>query len=247
MEPVEYQRMFELEDHHWWFQGRLDLVCGLMDRYAPVFPDRKTRLLDIGCGTGLFLGKQSQKRETFGLDFSFHAMAFSRGRGLERLVCADSQKLPYAANSFDVLTAFDIIEHVEGDQAIVNEALRVLRPGGVMLATVPAHPSLWSSHDIALHHKRRYMRPQFDQLFDKSKWNTIRYTWAFCSIYPAALAVRSLRKLVPKKGEPQADTGATNPLLNSMLTGWHKLESAWAQRLDLPWGLTLLTVRQKRG
>lgn len=245
MESIEYQRMFELEDHHWWFQGRLNLVCRLLDLHAPKFSDRKTRQLDIGCGTGLFLSKQAASRQTFGLDFSREALAFSHSRGIERLVCADSQRLPYASNSFDVVTAFDLIEHVEGDQLLVNEAWRVLRPGGIMLATVPAHPSLWSAHDIALHHKRRYLMNQFDGLFVGSKWKRIRLTWAFCTIYPVAVAVRMLQRLIPKKGEPKADTGYTPAWLNGLLKNWHKLETAWALQRNLPWGLTILTVREK--
>ena len=173
-------------------------------------------------------------------------MAFSARRGLERLVCADSQRLPYASNSFDVVTAFDLIEHVDGDQLLVDEAWRVLRPGGIMLATVPAHPFLWSAHDVALHHKRRYRMAQFDALFDPGKWNTVRLTWIFFGIYPVAVAVRLLGNLLPKKGEPKADTGYTPAWLNGILARWHALESAWALGHDFPWGLTILTVRQKK-
>lgn len=245
MESAEYRRMYELEDHHWWFQGRLNLVTRLLEKHGPKFPNRPATLLDIGCGTGLFLSKQASHYRTFGLDFSRDALEFSHSRGLERIVCADSQKSPFAANSFDVVTAFDLIEHVDGDRTLVEEAWRVLRPGGILIATVPAHPMLWSAHDIALHHKRRYVRKDFDALFDSRHWKRIRLTWAFCAIYPVAALIRSFHRMIPKSGEPQADTGHTPAWLNSILASWHRLETAWALQHNLPWGLTILTVREK--
>lgn len=246
MESIEYQRMYELEDHHWWFQGRLNLVSRLLDLHRPTNTQGKPRLLDIGCGTGLFLSKVSSQYQIFGLDFSREALSFSRNRGIPRLVCADSQRIPYAANSFDIVTAFDLIEHVTGDDQLVAEAWRVLRPGGIMIATVPAHPSIWSAHDVALHHKRRYVMDQFDGLFVQDHWNRVRLTWAFCTIYPVAALVRSIQKMIPKEGEPKADTGYTPNWLNSILKTWHNLEGAWALKHNLPWGLTILTVREKR-
>ncbi|MBI1785045.1 class I SAM-dependent methyltransferase [Candidatus Sumerlaeota bacterium] len=245
MEPTEYERMFELEDHHWWFQGRYDLTRRMLDRHCPALDGKRARLLDIGCGTGLLLEKQQTTRTTFGLDFSRHALHFSRLRGVERLVCGDSQALPFASESFDMVTAFDLVEHVEGDQLLVAEVHRVLRPGGIFLATVPAHPFLWSSHDLALHHKRRYRWDDFNRLFDERLWIKRRMTWTFALIYPVAAAVRSARKLIPRRGDPAADTHMTAPWLNSLLIGWHHIESAWAERFNLPFGLSIMTVREK--
>jgi SAM-dependent methyltransferase len=245
MESIEYQRMYDLEDHHWWFQGRINLMRRMVAKHCPHTPDRKPRLLDLGCGTGLFIKEQSQDKATFGLDFSSEALNFSRSRGVSRLVCADSQKMPFASDSFDIVTAFDLIEHVERDDELISEAYRVLRPGGVALIAVPAHPFLLGGHDDALHHKRRYTWSQFDRLFDPAIWIRRRMTWTFASIYPVAILVRSIRNLLPVSDNPTADTNLTPRWLNRTLLQWHRMENSWAENHNLPFGLSIFTVREK--
>lgn len=245
MEPIEYRRMFDLEDHHWWFQSRIDLMRRLVEKYCPRTSERRPRLLDLGCGTGFFIREQSREKLAFGLDFSMEALQYTRTRNVSDLVCADSQVLPFAAESFDIVTAFDLIEHVERDDLLVSEAYRVLRPGGVLLIAVPAHPFLQGEHDDALHHKRRYRWDQLDRLFNPSIWLRRRMTWTFASIYPIVFIVRSIRKLLPASKNPAADTKLTPRWLNRVLLEWHRLENSWAETRDLPFGLSILTVREK--
>src|SRR4051794_40759304 len=130
MQSIDYQHMFDLEDRHWWFQAKIDLMRRLVLRHCPKPPNEKPLLLDIGCGTGLFLSKEDHDKTAIGVDFSREALEFTRRRGLSRLVCADSQSLPFTAESFDIVTAFDHIEHVEDDAELIREVYRVLRPGG---------------------------------------------------------------------------------------------------------------------
>lgn len=238
--------MFELEDHHWWFQSRLELTRRMLDRFGPRVEGRNQRLLDIGCGTGMFLERQGEGRDAFGLDFSLQALHYTRRRGIQRLVCGDSQELPFRSDWFDVVTAFDLIEHVDRDQDLVNEVHRILRPGGIFLATVPAHPMLWSGHDVALHHKRRYIWKQFDALFDIAKWNTLRMSYCFASIYPIAAAIRAARRLIPGRGEAKADTDISSAWLNRSLLAWHRAEARFIARHNVPIGLSIITVREKR-
>lgn len=248
MEPAEYQRMFDLEDRHWWFQSRLRLVGRILRAEQPAREDgRPLRLLDLGCGTGMFLEREGADRMTVGLDLSRRALSFTRRRGIERLACGDSQAIPLASGAFDVVTAFDLIEHVDSDASLVSEVHRVLRPGGILLATVPAHPMLWGAHDRALHHKRRYVWRQFDALFAPDLWISRRMTYSFAAIFPIAFVVRMLHRLVPERGQPRADTHMTNELLNRLLIGWHnRVETPWIERFGSPLGLSLLTVRKKR-
>jgi SAM-dependent methyltransferase len=201
----------------------------------------------MGCGTGMFLERQGETRRTFGLDFSREALAFTRRRGLNRLVCGDSQRLPFRNACFDIVTAFDLIEHVDRDNDLVTEVHRILRPGGILLSTVPVHPALWSEHDVALHHKRRYRRRQFENLFDHASWETLRSTYTFASIAPPAAAVRMLRRVLPRSnGDATADTNLTPAWLNQTLIAWHGLENAWIERFNSPLGLSLLAVNRKR-
>jgi SAM-dependent methyltransferase len=154
--------------------------------------------------------------------------------------------MPFASESFDVVTAFDLIEHVERDDQLIAEAYRVLRPGGVVLIAVPAHPFLLGEHDDALHHKRRYTWKQFDALFDPAIWTRRRMTWTFALICPVAVVVRSIRKILPSSEIPAADTNINFSFLNRALLQWHRLENKWAESHNLPFGLSILTVREKR-
>jgi len=245
MQSIEYQRMFDLEDHHWWFQARFDLMRRMIVKHSPKALGRKTTLLDLGCGTGLFVMEQSRDKAAFGLDFSAEALRFTRSRGFSGLVCGDSQVLPIASGSLDIVTAFDLIEHVERDDSLIAEAHRVLRPGGIALIAVPAHPFLLGGHDDALHHKRRYGWSQFDRLFDPAIWIRHRMTWTFASILPAAIVVRSIRKMFPVPDNPAADTKLTPAWLNQALLHWHRLENTWVESHNLPFGLSIFTVREK--
>ena len=246
METAEYQRMFEMEDTHWWFQSRYDLTSRVLERAAAGVDGKPIRHLDMGCGTGMFLERQGDRRETYGLDFSTEGLRFSSQRGLKRLVCADSQEIPFASNSFDIVTAFDLIEHVPHDDKLVAEVHRILRPGGFLLATVPAHPMLWSPHDIALHHMRRYRKKEFGSLFKRDLWEKRRFTYSFFAIYLPATGVRLMKRVSISNGHAEADTRTTPALLNSMLKGLHQIENAWLERLDAPIGLSLMTVQEKR-
>lgn len=246
METVEYQRMFEMEDSHWWFQSRYALTSRILERAAARLKGHPIKHLDLGCGTGMFLERQGDRRETYGLDFSPEGLRFSSQRGLERLVCADSQELPFSSNSFDIVTAFDLIEHVADDNRLVAEVHRILRPGGFLLATVPAHPFLWGSHDKALHHIRRYRKKDFERLFEPDLWIRRRFTYSFFAIFIPATAVRMMRRAAAANGKPQADTRATPAAINTMLKGIHQIENAWIERFDAPIGLSLTTVREKR-
>lgn len=248
MEPAEYRRMFEQEDRHWWFQSRLQMTEGLLRKYILPAAAKQgvPRLLDLGCGTGLFLQRRAQDARATGLDFSAQALEFCRERGLTRIARGDATRLPFANDSFDVVTAFDLIEHVAGDERLIEEIWRVLRPGGWVLASVPAHPLLWSAHDISLHHQRRYTRTRFERLFEAAKWTRVRQTGSFAMILAPA-AIKRLSERIVKPEKIAADTRRTAPWLNAALIRLHKLEAAWLTHCDLPTGLSLLTLRRKRG
>ena len=247
MEPIEYQRMREQEDLHWWFQSRLLMIENLLRaRVLPQFAGGRPRLLDLGCGTGMFLQRRGADCAACGADFSHAALTLSRARGIGDLVQADATRLPYADASFDVVTAFDLIEHVPQDGELVSEVWRVLRPGGYFLASVPAHPLMWSGHDISLHHMRRYRRREFDALFSGGRWERLRLSFAFLQIFPIAVVVRLMRRIL-RPGSRAADTSPVPGWLNSLLIALHKPEAALLTRCDLPIGVSLITLQRKRG
>lgn len=238
--------MFELEDHHWWFVGRLMMTQGFLKKYALPRTGKRPRLLDIGCGTGRFLSERLHDCRALGIDLYRQPLELSRRRGLTQILQADAVRLPFRSETFDILTAFDLIEHLPDDRQFVAEARRVLRPGGFLIATVPAHPILWTGHDVSLHHRRRYRREAFQTLFPDDAWEPIRLTPAFFMIFGPALTIRLLRRLLAAGGPQRADTWAVPHCLNRLLIQVHRLEAAWLKRFDLPVGVSLLLLVRKR-
>jgi SAM-dependent methyltransferase len=153
MEATEIRKLAELEDTHWWYRERRRLLARALRTLGP-----PGRALDVGAGGG---GNTRVLRqhgwETIALEFSQEGAEVARDRGLT-VLRADARRLPLASGSVDLVTAFDVLEHIDEDHLAAAEMHRVLRPGGVTLIAVPCDPKLWSAHDEAVHHVRRYTR-----------------------------------------------------------------------------------------
>src|SRR5687768_5084734 len=150
-----YQDLYVKEQDYWWHVGKRAIVYSLLERYR-----RRShgngRALDLGCGTGLNLDSLSRYARPVGTDFSEEALKFCRERGHQLLCKADAAALPFQDEEFDIITALDVIEHLDDDLAALREIRRVLRPGGLVIISVPAYPILWSYWDDILGHRRRY-------------------------------------------------------------------------------------------
>ncbi|GLZ00878.1 class I SAM-dependent methyltransferase [Actinoplanes sp. NBRC 103695] len=157
MDASDIQRLAALEDRHWWFQERRSILARWLRGLARagVSPGRA---LDIGAAAG---GNTRVLRRhgwsPVALEYSADGARVARERGLD-VVRGDATRLPARAGTVDLITAFDVIEHIEDDQLAAAEIHRALRPGGSLLVTVPCDMRLWSAHDVAGHHFRRYDR-----------------------------------------------------------------------------------------
>jgi SAM-dependent methyltransferase len=244
----EYEKMYALETTYWWFQGRMRMIEAILESCLPE-PPRPGRVLDVGCGTGLILDHFAGW-EPIGTDFSRLALGYSRERGVSRLVRADVVHLPFATGSLDLILALDMMEHVERDDLLIREFNRVLRPGGFLMATVPAHPDLWSDHDIALHHFRRYTATSLRALLRKGRLRPIRFTYGICFMHPVIVLFRSLQRLWQRSTgvrDPQPRTHLI-PLprpLNALLIRLLHFEAFLLRRWNLPQGTSLVVLAQK--
>ena len=243
MRPDEHARMFEFEDHYWWFVGRQAVIRALLDRHLRPVPDRT--ILDVGCGSGATLKVLEDYGYTIGLDPYASAIALSKQRGLTRLVVGDATRLPYPAESFDLVTALDVMEHIEDDVAALGEVHRVLKPNGQMLLTVPAYQWLWSQHDIALDHFRRYTASLLKQRVKAAGFIIERLTYCISLLLPAAAALRlSERYRKPKHG-PQAALIELPKPLNAFCLATVQLEASLLRYINLPAGVSVVCLARR--
>jgi len=205
-----YAPLRELERTHWWFRGRRRILLAALAR-AEV---RAASVLDVGCGAGThlaWLGERFAGARRVGIDLERAPLRFCRDDGGHRVCQADAARLPFASGSFDLVTALDALEHVEDDAAALRECLRVLRPGGALLASVPAFRSLWGSVDELGHHHRRYRRRELRARIEAAGFEVALERYFNFLLFAPIAAVRWLGRLRPPRkaaqrprSEPQA-------------------------------------------
>ncbi|MDE2126886.1 MAG: class I SAM-dependent methyltransferase [Armatimonadetes bacterium] len=245
MNEPEYQRMYRLEDSYWWFAGRRQLVESLIARFAPSTQAGRSILLDVGCGTGAMSFAMQRWGHVVSLDFTHLALQFAARRGLSGMLQADALAIPLKSESVDVVVALDVLEHLPHDRPAVDEFMRVLRPGGVVVATVPADPRLWSEHDVALMHYRRYRIAEVGSLFGDAGFVWRKLAHCMTLLYPVVRVQRTLSARRPPNDPPQAALPMVPPFVNNLLRGILWAENKVAERVRLPFGLTIVCVVQK--
>jgi SAM-dependent methyltransferase len=230
------ERLRAIESWHFWFAGRRALVARLLRRYAA----RDGLALDLGCGTGGALDAlRAREGPVLGLDLRPEGLADTRARRPEAwLLQADAVRLPLRDASVDVLTALDVLEHVD-DRAALAEVRRVLRPGGVLLLTVPALPWLWSFRDRDAGHLRRYRRRE---LAARLHGAGLRVLWL--NHYQALLLpLVALTRLLGRDSPAWRDReDAPRPLVNRVLSGLSRLEARLSPHVSWPAGSSLVAV-----
>ena len=242
MERVVYQQMAELDDRHWWYRARRKILAELIRREAQ--PPANAQILEIGCGTGHNLAMLSGFGHVDGLELDEEARALSEIR-LGRKVM--SSPLPELAEVSDryyhLIGAFDVIEHIENDQAALASIASKLRPGGKFVMAVPAHQWMWSAHDVVNHHKRRYSKRSLRALIEGSPLELVKIGYFNSLLFPLAVAERALSRL---RGQENADVALPPAPLNTALEIIFAAERHLVGRLPLPPGLSLFAVASAR-
>ncbi|MGI8551741.1 MAG: class I SAM-dependent methyltransferase [Dehalococcoidia bacterium] len=240
MDTSLYELFYTLEDKHWWFQGRKDLVLTLLRRYQP---QPRPRILDVGCGTGGMLTHFASFGPSLGLDTAPEAAYYCRLRGLQ-MTLGSGAALPLADGCFDVVSALDVIEHIDDDAAVLAELQRVCAPGGLLLVTVPAFPFLWSSHDVLNHHKRRYVRPELSARIRGAGFELLKLSYYNSLLMPAAIARKYLLRA---RNNGTASHCESLPMpLNAAFRRVLLLERPILARATLPIGASIICAAQKR-
>jgi SAM-dependent methyltransferase len=249
MNPDEYAKLDRIDRTHWFYRGKRAIVEHWIDRSAALGPG--DLLVDVGCGTGVFLAEMAARRRVrvLGIDDHAESIALTRPR-VEALGGAVLEGgfdgLPVGDASAAVVTALDVIEHVDDDRAALGELARICRPGGLVVLTVPALDWLWSDWDEALHHRRRYDRAGLLRLLLRPELELVHCGYFNTVALPAIAAVRTLRKLRPPapgalRAEDRVPAGWLNALLFRLL-----VVPARSRMLGRVPGVSLLAVLRRR-
>jgi len=237
--------MRDLEDHYWWFVARRRLAVGLLDDARLSSPT----ILDGGFGAGALLAELGRRGRAYGADISESAIRAALGRGLSGIVRCDIHQPPFRSEVFDVVTLCDVLEHLDDDRQAVSEAARILKPGGVLIVTLPALGLLWGSHDEALGHRRRYGARQARQMAETAGLRVEKLSFGLFLLFPVALVVRLLQRLTTKLRRKPPETGIipVPRFLNTLLICLMDVENAIIRRVNLPVGVSLVMVARKPG
>lgn len=253
MRAEDFADLYALEESYWWFVGMERVTAALLDAACP--PGRARDVLDAGCGTGAMLNwleRYARGGRVAGIDVSPDALDFCRERGLRDLARASATALPFAGETFDLVTSFDVLVQIPGegsDEAAMREMFRVLRPGGVAFVRAAAYGWMRSGHDEALGTQRRYGLGQLTGGMERAGFRVLRATYANSLLLPVA----AFRRLVLKR-VGLADRGSdVKPLppalawLNRALTSALYAEARLLSRpgAKLPAGLSTVCVAEK--
>jgi SAM-dependent methyltransferase len=242
MERVVYQQMAELDERHWWYCARRKIIADLIRREAQL--PTHARILEIGCGTGHNLPMLSGFGHVDGLELDDEARALSEkrlGREIMRSPLPELAGVP--DKHYDLIGAFDVIEHIDDDEAAIGSIAAKLKPGARFIMTVPAHQWMWTAHDVANHHKRRYSKRGLRQLIERSPLKLERVGYFNSLLFPVAVAERTASKL---RGKDNGDVTLPPAPLNAALQAVFAAERHLVGRLPLPPGLSLFAVASAR-
>jgi SAM-dependent methyltransferase len=242
VEREVYQRMAALESDHWWFAARREILAAVVRKAG--LP-RDARILEAGCGTGGNLAMLGQFGQVQAFEPDADARAWVQStRNVVVQPGALPDEVPFDDAAFDLVTAFDVIEHVDAPEQSVERLTRHVRPGGWLLLTVPAYRFLWSRHDERHHHRRRYTRGELVRLVEGAGAQVRHCSYFNTLLFPAIAGVRLAKGLT---GSEIADDSMPSPLLNGVLRRIFSAEQKLVARVPLPFGVSLVALAQRQG
>jgi SAM-dependent methyltransferase len=229
----------EEDRRHWYFAGRLVVLLGV---FEAVLPPPPRRIVELGCGTGNVLQALGRFGEAIGIEYDPDLRAVGVAAGLDIRPGALPDDIPVADGSADAVLLLDVIEHLDDDHAAVRTARRLLRPGGVLVLTVPAYAWMWSGHDVALGHRRRYTARAVRRLLGAAELGVLHAGYFNSALFPAIAGVRLAKRVAGGGGH---DLHRPAPAVNALLTWLFALERHVVLRPGLPFGTSVLAVARR--
>ena len=238
MERIVYDQMAALDQRHWWYVARRKVLADLIRRR--VKPLANSRILEIGCGTGhnLPMLREFGSVDALEVDETPREIAQNRlGREVFSAPLPELAGIP--ERHYDVVAAFDVVEHIPDDDAAIEAIARLLKSSGRLVVTVPAHQWMWSAHDVVNHHQRRYSKRGLKRLIEASPLKLEAIGYFNSLLFPVAVAERLASKV---RGKEDADLSLPPAPLNQALERVFAAERGLIGRVPLPPGLSLFAI-----
>lgn len=238
MDRDVYDRMAQHDATHWWYVARRRILADLMARV--IRPAPAARILEVGCGTGHNFDMLGRFGTVEAIEIDDGARALAEQRLGRTIMTAPLPALDGVADgTYDVIALLDVLEHISDDVASLQSLKRKLKPGGKILLTVPANPWMWSAHDLAHHHHRRYTQKSLNSVITRAGLKVDLMSHFNSLLFPVAAAARMIGKLV---GKTTSDDQMPAAPVNALLTGIFGLERALIGRVPLPAGVSIVAI-----
>jgi len=242
MQQHTYAIMNRVEDSHWWYIGRRAILESFLDGIIKKSKIENPKILDVGCGTGGNLEMLASFGAAEGVDVSDDALEYCQQKGLKAHKGL-AEALPFEDESFDVITALDVVEHLDDDIAGLKEMNRVLKKGGRTLVFVPAFMWLWGVQDDVSNHRIRYTKKQIVERLEKAGFDIERATYANWTFFAPILGGRALMKLTGIK--PESENNVNISALNGVFGKLLGAERFFLKNFNFPFGVSIVIVAKK--
>jgi SAM-dependent methyltransferase len=240
----EYETMYKMENFYWWYVARRHLLKSVVGKLSQEY--KQPVILDVGSGTGINFSVLAQFGEPVSIDISEEALRYSKMRGVQNMVCSRLEMLAFSPYSFHIVTALDVLEHIEDDMQALQELWRVMEEDGMLMVIVPAYGFLWSEHDEALHHKRRYTASELRRKLSLVGYDVERITYYITFLFLPVLLVRFVQSVFKRSVNPKTSHIMLPGWINSLLIGILSIERFLLGWINLPFGVSLICLARKR-
>jgi len=242
MEKFEFEKLYLLEDSHWWYGGLRELILSSLEKNHSA----TLKILDAGCGTGGMLRSLQHLGTSYGMDISADALAMSRARGLCRIVQGSIVNIPFPDKTFDWIISSDVLYHarVDDENKALCEFHRVLKVSGKLILNLPAFEFLRSTHDRAIHTRKRYKRNETDLMLKLAGFCPEKITYRNFFLFPFVISRRIMTKN-SRSSNPRSDLWKTPEPVNRMLLEMLRLENRILKWINLPYGSSVFCIARK--
>lgn len=238
------EKYHRLESGHWWFKTRREIVTSLIK------PDKGNKYLDIGCSGAMLLEDlhtSIPKKNLFGIDISSDAISIAQKKGFENTFVMDAENPQFNENQFDCITVSDCLEHLENEASALKNWFKILNTNGTIIVFVPAFMFLWSLHDVANHHFRRYTQRQLIKAMKDAGFHVVRSGYWNFSLFVPVLFIRQLKRVITKNKKEVDDMALLPQPLNFFLIMVLRLENLFIKTgINFPFGISTYCLATKK-